>query len=166
MTDALEYSDEVLTRILRRTRTIAMVGASAKWNRPSSFAMKYLQGKGYKVVPVNPAHAGREILGEMTYATLADVPAPFEVVDIFRNSHAAGAVAEDAIDLAKDKGIEVVWMQLGVRNDEAAAKVHAANLDCIMNRCIKIEYGRLFGELGWGGVNSGIISAKRPRLHP
>lgn len=166
MTDTLHYADGDLKRILQRCRTIAMVGASPNWNRPSSFAMKYLQGKGYKVIPVNPGHAGKEILGETTYASLADVPGPYQMVDIFRNSDAAGAVADEAIALAGEKGIEVVWMQLGVRNDDAAVRVQAAGLGCVMNRCVKIEYGRLFGELGWGGVNSKIISAKRPRMHP
>lgn len=164
MTEPLQYSDALITRILRQTRTIAMVGASPKWNRPSSFAMKYLQGKGYKVIPVNPGHAGKEILGEMTYATLADVPGPYQVVDIFRNSEAAGFVTDEAIALAKDKGIETIWMQLEVRNEAAAERARAAGLDCVMDRCMKIEYGRLLGELGWGGVNSGVISAKRPRM--
>jgi predicted CoA-binding protein len=162
----LHYSDAHLKRILQRGRTIAMVGASAKWNRPSSFAMKYLQGKGYKVIPVNPAHAGGEILGEKVYASLADVPGPFQVVDIFRRSDAAGEVADEAVRLAKEKGVETVWMQLGVRNDDAARRVEEAGLNCIMDRCMKIEYGRLFGELGWGGVNSRVISSKRPKMRP
>lgn len=166
MADTLHYSDDALKRMLQRCRTIAMVGASPNWNRPSSFAMKYLLGKGFKVIPINPGHAGKEILGETTYGSLADVPAPYQMVDIFRNSDAAAGVADESIELATEKGIEVVWMQLGVRNDDAAARVEAAGLTCVMDRCVKIEYGRLFGELGWGGVNSKIISAKRPRMHP
>ena len=166
MSDDLHYSDDFLKSILKRCRTIAVVGASPNWNRPSSFAAKYMQGKGYKIIPINPGHAGKEILGEMTYARLDDVPGPYQMVDVFRNSEAAGAVADDAIRLAKDKGIEVVWLQLGVRNDAAAERVEAAGLECVMNRCVKIEYGRLFGELGWGGVNSKIVSAKRPKMHP
>ncbi|MEO5338430.1 MAG: CoA-binding protein [Magnetospirillum sp. WYHS-4] len=160
------YPDETLRRILKEVRTIAMVGASPKWNRPSSFAMKYLQGKGYRVIPVNPGHAGKPILGETTYAALDEVPAPIDMVDVFRSSDAALEVVEDAIRLKDEKGIRVVWMQLGVRNDEAAAKAAAAGLEVVMNRCPKIEYGRLFGELSWSGINSKIISSKRPRLRP
>ncbi len=148
------YSDAVLRGILGRCRTIAMVGTSANWVRPSFFVMKYLQSKGYRVIPVNPAAAGGEILGETVYARLADIPGRFEMVDIFRNSEAAGGVTDEAIAVAKDKGVEVVWMQLGVRNDAAAARAEAAGLRVIMNRCPKIEYGRLSGELSWGGVNS------------
>ncbi len=157
------YSDALLRGILGRCRTIAMVGTSANWVRPSFFAMKYLQSKGYRVIPVNPASAGDEILGETVYARLAEVPERFEMVDIFRNSEAAGAITDEAIAVAKDKGIEVVWMQIGVRNDDAAARAEAAGLRVIMNRCPKIEYGRLSGELSWGGVNSRIISSKRQK---
>ena len=158
------YSDDLLRDILRNVRTIAMVGASPKWVRPSYFAMKYLQEKGYRVIPVNPAAAGQTILGETCYASLAEVPGSIDLVDIFRNSAAAGPITEDAIALAAEKKIKVIWMQLGVRNDEAAAKAEAAGLTVIMNRCPKIEWGRLHGELSWGGINSKIISAKRRRL--
>lgn len=157
------YSDDLLRGILSRCRVIAMVGASANWNRPSYFVMKYLRTKGYRVIPVNPGKAGGEILGERVYAQLAEIPEPFDMVDIFRNSEAAGGIVDEAIALAAEKGIKVVWMQLGVRNDEAAARAEAAGLAVVMNRCPKIEYGRLSGELSWGGINSGIISAKRPR---
>ncbi len=157
------YPDALLRGILGRCRTIAMVGASANWNRPSYFAMKYLQAKGYRVIPVNPGKAGEEILGERVYARLSDIPEPFDLVDIFRNAEAAGPIVDEAIALAPEKGIKVIWMQLGVRNDEAAARAEAAGLTVIMNRCPKIEYGRLSGELSWGGINSRIISAKRPR---
>jgi len=157
----LVYDDDWLKTILRDVRTIAMVGASAKWNRPSHFAMKYLQGKGYRVIPVNPGLAGGEILGETVYASLNDVPGPYQMVDIFRNSEAAGAICDEAISLKEEKQVSVVWMQLGVRNDEAATRAERAGLKVVMDRCPKIEYGRLFGELSWAGINSGIISSKR-----
>ena len=160
----LVYGDAEISDILRRVRTIAMVGASPNWVRPSNFAMKYLQNKGYRVIPVNPGQAGKEILGEACYGSLADIPGTIDMVDIFRSSDAAGAITDEAIRLAADKKIKVVWMQLGVRNDAAAARAQDAGLTVIMERCPKIEYGRLFGELGWSGVNSGVISAKRPRL--
>jgi len=160
----LHYEDDVIRKILRGVRTIAMVGASPKWVRPSNFAMKYLQGKGYRVIPVNPGQAGKEILGETVYAGLSDIPVPFDMVDVFRSSAAAGPIVDEAIQLADEKDIKVVWMQLGVRNDEAAARGEKAGLTVIMDRCPKIEYGRLFGELSWSGVNSGIITAKRRKL--
>ncbi len=160
----LHYDDALLRRILTNVKTIAMAGASPDWVRPSNFAMKYLQRKGYRVIPVNPGHAGKEILGETTYASLSDIPEKFDMVDIFRASEDAGAIADDAIQVAADKGVKVVWMQLGVRDDAAAERVETAGLTIVMNRCPKIEYGRLFGELSWSGVNSGIISSKRPRL--
>ncbi len=158
------YRDELLRKILKRVKTIAMVGASPNWVRPSSFAMKYLLGKGYRVIPVNPGHAGKEILGQSVYASLSDIPGNFDMVDIFRNSAAAGPIMDEAIDLAEAKGISVVWMQLGVVNEDAAKKGEAAGLNVIMDRCPKIEYARLFGELGWGGINTGVISSKRPKL--
>jgi len=153
------YADDYIAGILRATRVIAMVGASPNWNRPSYFAMKYLQSKGYRVVPVNPAAAGQEILAEKVYATLADIPGPIDMVDIFRNSEAAGPL----VDAAIARGARVVWMQLGVRNDAAAARAEAAGLQVVMNRCPKIEFGRLTGALSWGGINSGIISSRRRR---
>ncbi|HIC79446.1 MAG TPA: CoA-binding protein [Kiloniellaceae bacterium] len=164
MTTLPRYSNKDLLAILQSTRSIAMVGASPKWNRPSFFAMKYLQEKGYRVIPVNPGAAGTEILGETVYASLAEIPGRFEMVDIFRNSAAAGPITEEAIAVAKEKGIKVVWMQLGVINVEAAAKAEAAGLTVVMDRCPKIEFGRLHSELSWGGFNSGIISAKRRRV--
>jgi predicted CoA-binding protein len=164
MTSSLSYSNAELLAILRATRSIAMVGASPKWNRPSSFAMKYLQEKGYRVIPVNPGHAGKQILGETVHASLADIPDPFDMVDIFRNSEAAGPITDAAIALAKEKGVKVIWMQLGVVNHEAAERARAAGLTVVMDRCPKIEFGRLHSELSWGGFNSGIISAKRRRV--
>ncbi len=153
------YSDDFIRGVLRRVRTIAMVGASPNWNRPSYFAMKYLQHKGYRVIPVNPAAAVQTILGEKAYASLRDIPDRVDMVDIFRNSEAAGPITDEAIVI----GAKVVWMQLGVRNDAAAKRAEAAGLTVVMNRCPKIEYGRLSGELSWSGINSGIISAKRRR---
>ncbi len=165
MDSTLRYSDALIAGILRRVRTIAMVGASPNWKRPSNFAMKYLQQKGYRVIPVNPraAAAGASILGERARASLAEVPAPVEMVDVFRGSEAALETTREAIWLREDKGFEVVWMQLGVRNDEAAAEAEAAGLTVIMNRCPKIEYGRIWGELGWGGFDRGVISSRWPR---
>jgi len=154
------YSDAYLRAILRGVKTIAMVGASPMWNRPSFFAMKYLQAKGFRVIPVNPQAAGTEILGEKCYADLADVPDPIDMVDIFRRSEAVGPI----VDAAIAKGARIVWMQIGVRNDEAAARAEAAGLQVVMNRCPKIEYSRLHGELAWSGVNTGIISSKRRKI--
>jgi uncharacterized protein len=151
------YTDAYLREVLDGVKTIAMVGASPSWNRPSYFAMKYLQGKGYRVIPVNPAAAGQEILGERVHATLKDVPDKIDLVDIFRNSAAAGPLVDEAIAI----GAKAVWMQIGVRNDDAAARAEQAGLKVVMNRCPKIEWSRLHGELSWSGVNSGIISSKR-----
>ena len=160
----LSYDDAHMRRILREVRTIAMVGASPNWVRPSNFAMKYLQGKGYKVIPLNPGQAGKEILGEPCYASVAEIPGTVDMIDIFRNSEAAGAIVDDVLPIASEKRIKVIWMQIGIRNDNAAARAEAAGLTVIMDRCPKIEYGRLFGELSWSGVNSGIITSKRRKL--
>jgi len=160
----LFYDDDHLRRILKQVRTIAMVGASPNWVRPSNFAMKYLMGKGYRIIPVNPGHAGKEILEEMTYAGLSDIPDAIDMVDVFRSSGQAGGVADEVLKVYEEKGIDVVWMQLGVRDDEAARRLEGAGITVVMNRCPKIEYGRLFGELSWCGVNTGIISAKRRSL--
>ena len=151
------YSDEYLRGVLRRTKTIAMVGASPNWNRPSYFVMKYLQSKGFRVIPVNPRAVGEEILGEPVAASLVEVGVPIDLVDVFRTSDAAPAIVEDAIRI----GAKTVWMQIGVRHDAAAARAEAAGLDVVMNRCPKIEYSRLCGELGWSGVNTGILSSRR-----
>ncbi|HSE77677.1 MAG TPA: CoA-binding protein [Alphaproteobacteria bacterium] len=153
------YSDDYLRGILRRINVIAMVGASPHWNRPSYFAMKYLQHKGYRVIPVNPAAAGQTILGEKAYVSLKDIPERVDMVDVFRNSAAAGPIADEAVAI----GAKVLWMQLGVRNDAAAKRAEAAGLQVVMNRCPKIEFGRLCGELSWSGINSGIISARRQK---
>jgi predicted CoA-binding protein len=160
------YPDKYILSILGRTRTIAMVGASPKWNRPSYFAMKYLQKKGYRIIPVNPGHSGTTILNEPVYADLCEIPETFDMVDIFRNSHAAGAICDQAVELAASKQIRTVWMQLGVHNEDAARRAEHAGLSVVMNRCPKIEFGRLHTELGWGGFNSNIISSRRRRLRP
>ena len=160
----LSYDDAKMRRLLGEVRTIAMVGASPNWVRPSNFAMKYLQSKGYRVIPLNPGQAGKEIHGEPCYASVAEIPDAVDMVDIFRNSEAAGTIVDDVLPIASEKQIKVIWMQLGIRNDNAAARAEAAGLTVIMDRCPKIEYGRLFGELSWSGVNSGIISSKRRRV--
>ncbi len=160
------YDDAYIAGILSSVRTFAAVGASANPARPSYIVVKYLLSKGYDVYPVNPGLAGQELLGRKTFARLSDVPAPVDAVDIFRNSQAALDVTRDAIALKDKLGITVVWMQLGVRNDDAAVEAEAAGLQVIMNRCPKIEYGRLSGEIGWYGVNSGRLSSQRPLLSP
>ena len=154
------YTDEYLRDILKGVRTIAMVGASEHWNRPSYFAMKYLQGKGYRVIPVNPQAKGEEILGETVRRDLDEVTEKIDMVDVFRRADAVPGIVDQAIA----KGAKVVWMQLGVRHDAAAAKAEAAGLKVVMNRCPKIEYSRLHGELAWSGVNTGIISSKRRKI--
>jgi hypothetical protein len=156
------YSDAYIRGILARYRTIAMVGASSNTSRPSYFAMKYLKQKGFTVIPVNPGQAGKEILGERVYASLAEIEQKVDIVDIFRSSEAALDITREAIKI----GAHVVWMQLGVRNDEAARLAEEAGLQVVMNRCPKIEYGRLSGELSWAGVNSRRLSSRRPILGP
>ncbi len=146
-----------LRRILRESRTLAVVGLSADWFRPSYFAAKYMQEHGYRVIPVNPKY--REILGEKCYASLREIPEKIDLVDVFRKSQDVMPVAEEAIAI----GAKVLWQQLGVKNEAAAAKARAAGLETVMDRCVKIEHGRLFGGLNWVGVSTGVISAKRPR---
>jgi predicted CoA-binding protein len=153
----LHYDDAYIKGILERVRTIAAVGMSANDMRPSYFAMLYLQQKGYRVIPVNPRYAGQKILGETVVASLADLPAPPNMVQIFRKAEEAPAVVDQAIAA----GAGVIWVQLGIRSDEAAEKAQAAGLDVVMDRCPKIEYGRLFGEIGWAGVNRRVISARK-----
>ena len=158
------YSDELIAGILSEARVFALVGASVNSSRPSCFVMRYLLGKGYRVLPVNPHHAGRQILGQTVLAGMGELPAPVDVIDVFRNSAAALEVAREAVRLKDALGIKVLWMQLGVRNDQAAAEAEAAGLTVIMNRCPKIEYGRLSGEIGWAGVNAGRLTNRRPKL--
>ncbi len=160
------YSDDYIADILGSARVFAFVGASANTSRPSYFAMKYLLGKGYTIIPVNPGIAGKELLGQKAYGSLAEAPAPVDVVDIFRASDTALEITREAIALKDKLGLTTIWMQLGVRSDEAAAEAEAAGLRVVMNRCPKIEYGRLSGEIGWAGVNSGTLSSVRPKLGP
>jgi predicted CoA-binding protein len=158
--EPLDYDNGFIRQILRETKTIAMVGASTNWTRPSFFVMKYLQLKGYRVIPVNPASAGQEMLGEKIRAALKDIDVPVDMVDVFRASEHIGPIADEAIAI----GAKTLWLQLTVRNDEAAAKAQAAGLKVVMDRCPKIEFGRLSGELSWGGINSGLISSKRAKI--
>lgn len=156
MPQSIPYSDDYLRGILQSVRTIAMVGASPNWNRPSYFVMKYLLEKGYRVIPVNPKAAGGEILGQRVHASLRDIPEPVDMVDVFRRSEEAGPIAEEAVAI----GARVLWMQLTVINNAAARIAEQAGLKVVMDRCPKIEYGRLCGELGWSGVNTGVISSQ------
>ncbi|MGD0185425.1 MAG: CoA-binding protein [Roseiarcus sp.] len=153
------YPDDYIRGILTGVKRIAMVGASANTARPSFFVLKYLSERGFTMLPINPGLAGGAILGLEVYASLVEAPGPIDMVDIFRNSDAAGAVVDEA--LALDPLPRVIWMQLGVRNDAAAARAEAKGVQVVMNRCPKIEYGRLSGEIGWSGVNSRIISARK-----
>ncbi len=156
------YPDALIARILRSVKTIAMVGASPNPARPSYFAMKYLLDKGFNVIPVNPGQAGKEILGRKVYAQVSDLPAPVDMIDIFRNSEAAGPITDEAIANKDRLGVKVLWMQLGVVNEAAGKRAEAAGLTVIMNRCPKIEYGRLSGEIGWYGVNRRVIDNRKP----
>ncbi len=155
-----EYTDEYLRKILSRTRVIACVGVSMNPQRPSYFVARYLNLKGFRVIPVNPGHAGKELFGEEVMPDLASIPAEAKVdmVDIFRRSEHVPPIVDAAMEHLPD--LKTVWMQIGVENEEAAAKARAAGLDVIMNRCPKIEYQRLFGELRMGGFNTGVISSK------
>ena len=157
-----QYPDHYIRGILDQVKSIAVVGASANNVRPSYFVVKYLLSKGYDVIPVNPGQAGKEIAGALCYASLADIPRPVDMVDIFRNSEAALGVVKDALQLSPLP--KVIWMQLQVRNDEAAKLAEDMGIKVVMNRCPKIEYARLCGEIGWVGVNSGVVSSKRPKL--
>jgi len=156
------YPDELIRAILKSTKTIAMVGASANEVRPSWFVLKYLLGRGYRMFPVNPGIAGTEILGAKVYGSLAQIPEPLDMVEIFRNSEAADGIVDEA--LALDPLPKVIWMQLSVRNDAAAARAEARGVQVIMNRCPKIEYGRISGEIGWTGVNTRTLSSRKPAM--
>ncbi|MBX9823505.1 MAG: CoA-binding protein [Xanthobacteraceae bacterium] len=156
------YPDNYIRGILNTVKSIAMVGISPKDNRPSYFAFKYLLERSYRMIPVNPGHAGKEILGQKVYAKLTDIPEPVDMVDIFRASQFAPAVVDEALQMQPKPA--VIWMQLTVRNDEAAARAEAAGLKVVMDRCPKIEYGRLSSEIGWIGVNSRTLSSKRAPL--
>jgi len=156
-----QYPDNYIRGILNTVKTIAMVGFSPKDNRPSYFVFKYLLERGYRVIPINPGHAGKEVLGQKVYAKLADVPEPIDMVEIFRASEFALPIVQEALAL-KPKP-QVIWMQLTIRNDEAAKLAEDAGLKVVMNRCPKIEYGRLSSEISWIGVNSRTLSSKRPQ---
>jgi predicted CoA-binding protein len=153
------YDDAYIRGILDTVKTIAMVGISPKDNRPSFFAFKYLMERGYRMIPVNPGQAGGRILGQKVYAKLSDIPEPVDMVDIFRSSEHAVPIVKEALTLNPKP--RVVWMQLTVRNDEAARLAEDAGLKVVMNRCPKIEYGRLSSEISWMGVNSRTLSSKR-----
>lgn len=154
------YADEYIGGILNDVKTIAVVGASSNPSRPSYYVMKYLKRKGYRCIPVNPGLAGQELLGETACGSLSDIPVPIDMVDCFRASEAIPPIVEEAIKV----GAKVIWMQLGVRHDEAAKTAEAAGLKVVMNRCPKIEYGRLSGEIAFMGGRSGMISSKRSKL--
>lgn len=155
------YDDAYIREILTGVRTIAVVGASANAARPSYFVTKYLAERGFEVYPVNPGQAGKPIAGRMAYATLADVPVPIDMVDVFRASEHLPGVLDEVLKLSPLP--KVLWMQQGVRHDEAAERAEAAGMQVVMNRCPKIEYGRLSGEIGWNGINSRTLSSKRPQ---
>jgi len=148
-----------LRRLLRENHVIAVVGLSGDWFRPSYFAAKYLQEHGYRIIPVNPRYAGRSILGERCFESLREITDKVDVVDVFRKTDDVPPIAEDAIAI----GAKVLWQQIGVKNEAAAAAARSAGLETVMDRCMKIEHGRLFGGLSWVGVNTKVISAKRPR---
>ena len=147
-----------LRRILRNSRTLAVVGLSAQWHRPSYFAAKYMRDHGYRIFPVNPRYD--EVLGQRCYPDLQSVPEPIDIVDCFRKAEEIPAIADAAVAV----GAKVLWMQLGIVNDEAAQRASAAGLDVVMNRCVKIEHARILGGLNWAGVNTGMISAKRAAI--
>jgi predicted CoA-binding protein len=156
------YPDSYIRGILNTVKTIAMVGISPKDVRPSYFAFKYLLERGYRMIPVNPGQVGEDILGQPVYGRLADIPEPVDMVDVFRAPQFAPAIVEEALALRPKP--QVIWMQLGIRNDEAARLAEASGLKVVMDRCPKIEYGRLSSEIGWMGVNTRMLSAKRPKL--
>jgi predicted CoA-binding protein len=157
------YDDGYIRGILNTVKTIAMVGVSANTSRPSYFAFKYLLERGYHMVPVNPGLAGQELLGQKVYGRLTDIPEPVDMVDIFRASQYALGVVQEALTLKPRP--QVIWMQLGIRNDEAAALAEANGLKVVMNRCPKIEYGRLSSEIAWMGVNTRTLTAKKAQLY-
>jgi predicted CoA-binding protein len=153
------YSDHYIRGILNTVKTIAMVGASVNQVRPSYFAFKYLLERGFRMIPVNPGHAGRELLGQRIYARLSDIGEPVDMVDVFRPTQYALGIVQEALTLKPPP--QVIWMQLSIRSDEAAALAEANGMKVVMNRCPKIEYGRLSAEIAWMGVNTRTISAKK-----
>lgn len=158
------YPEEYIRTILSQAKSVAIVGASANNVRPSYFVVRYLLSKGYDVFPVNPGQAGKEIGGAKCYASLKEISQPIHIVDIFRNFEAAYKIVEEALEL--NPLPQAIWMQLGIRNDEAARLAESKGIKVVMNRCPKIEYARLCGEIGWAGVNSGVISSRKPKQNP
>jgi uncharacterized protein len=158
------YEPDYIRGILQDVKTVALIGASANTVRPSYFVMKYLLDKGYTVFPVNPGLAGQILLGQPVHATLRDIPQAIDMVDIFRNSDAVDGIVEEALTLSPLPKV-IIWMQLGVRNEAAAQRAEAAGMKVVMNRCPKMEYGKLSGEWSWVGGNAGFISSKRQSLH-
>jgi len=158
--DHESYPDSYIFKILNKVRSIAMVGASPNWNRPSNFAMKYLMQKGFKVIPVNPNSIEKEILGEIVFPDLKSISEPVDMVDMFRPAIEAYDLVQDSIEI----GSKVFWMQLNIIDIDAAKKAEEAGMQVVMNRCPKIEYARLFGELGWNGINTGVVTNRRRRL--
>lgn len=156
------YDDAYIRAILKSVKRIALVGASSNEARPSYIVVKYLLERGYEIIPVNPGLAGQTLLGQTVYGSLKDVPGPIDMVEIFRNSEAAGPITDEALALSPLP--KVIWMQLSVRNDAAAARAEALGVKVVMNRCPKIEYGRMSGEIGWQGINSRILSSRRPMM--
>ena len=159
--DHEKYDDSYIRGILHEVKSVAIVGASPKDNRPSHFVVKYLKERGYKVFPINPGQGDSEIAGVKAYAKLSDVPEPIDMIDVFRSSDAVPAVLDEALKLSPRP--KVFWMQLSVRNDEAAKRAEEAGMKVVMDRCPKIEYGRLSGEISWAGVNTRMLSSKRPK---
>ena len=160
--DHSKYSDDYIHSILANIKSIAVIGASLNSIRPSYFVVKYLISKGYNVYPVNPGHAGQTLFNNTVYSNLLEIPVQIDMIDIFRNSDAALAITKEVLTLSQQP--KVIWMQLGVENSVAAKLAEANGIKVVMNRCPKIEYGRLSGEIGWGGINSRTISSKRPQL--
>ncbi|MCI4661375.1 MAG: CoA-binding protein [Neomegalonema sp.] len=157
------YSPQLIRGVLERTKTIAMVGISGNPVKASNFVARYLESKQYCVIPINPSRKGTELFGRTVLGSLAEIPAaqdPVQMVDIFRNSEAAGEIVDEALEVLLDRGLETIWMQIGVFNPQAAERARAKGITVIMNRCPKIEYARHFGELRWGGFNTGVISSK------
>jgi len=157
MTDPVPPSDADLRALLRECRTLAVVGLSADWNRPSHFAAKYMQQHGYRIIPVNPRYAGQPILGETCVSSLDDVREPVDIVDVFRRTEDVLPLARSAVAI----GAKCLWQQLGVKNLQADALVREAAMASVMDRCVKIEHARLFGGLNWAGVNTGVLSSRR-----
>ena len=158
----LDYSDRVISSVLYKTKTIAIIGLSSSWNRPSYFVAKYLIDRGYKIYPINPKEAGKKILGQKVYSNITEIKDKIDMVDVFRKSSDIDKIIEDILACNP----QFIWLQIGVINNKLAKVAANKNITIIMNRCPKIEYSRLSGELGWGGINSGNIVNKRRIIKP